>query len=235
MAASIQLALRSVRAKGVRGAASRLVRMYALRHERRRQTLSDREFDRERWVDTAAWVRVPELDTASPNRGFAVRYQPSSVAEFLHLMAKLPVDPSDFVLVDYGAGKGRVLILGAELGFRRVVGVEFAARLVGIARENLRRLGIGGDRAELVHADAAEFEPPGGPLVLYFFNPFGTEVLRPVLARVHASFERAARPLYLVLTGPPPLAELVEAEGFVPLDVERDGWRTRGVWSLTPS
>ena len=79
--------------------------------------------------------------TDSPNRQFAVRYQPSSVEEFGRLMGKLDVDHREFVFVDYGSGKGRVLMLAADYPFKRIVGVEFSPPLDRIARENIATLG----------------------------------------------------------------------------------------------
>ena len=70
--------------------------------------------------------------------------------------------------------------------------------------------------------------------MLYFFNPFELPVLRPVLARVRASLEETPRPAYIVVTGPPELAQAIEQAGFEPVDVERLGWLTRGVFAYGP-
>lgn len=221
---------RSLRTRGVRGTAQRLRRMLAQRAETRRKARADKAFDEARGVDTASWVRVPELDTASANVEFAVRYEPSSVEEFRLLMSKLDVDHREFTFVDYGSGKGRVLMLAAELPFKRIVGVEFAESLDRIARRNIATLGADAARIETYLGDATEFDPPDGPLVLYFFHPFGVPALRRVLDRVLASVERDPRPTYVVLTGPPELAETVEERGFERVDVDELGWLTRGVF-----
>jgi hypothetical protein len=220
----------SLRRRGVRGTARRVRRLLTSRREAKQLEAADRRFDAERQVDTAAWVRVPDLDTDSPNRQHAVRYQPSSVDEFRLLMGKLQVDHADFTFVDYGSGKGRVLMLAAEFPFRRIVGVEFSEALDRVAHENIATLGDGARRVETVVMDATEFDPPPGPLVLYFFNPFGPPVLGPVLDRVRASLDESPRPAYIVLTAPPELGALVEERGFEPVDVDRLGWLTRGVW-----
>ena len=220
----------SLRRRGVRGTARRFRRMLTSRREAQKLAEADQRFDAERQVDTAAWVRVPDLDTDSPNRQHAVRYQPSSVDEFRLLMGKLRVDHGDFTFVDYGSGKGRVLMLAAEYPFRRIVGVEFSEALDRVAHENVATLGTDGARIETVVMDATEFDPPPGPVVLYFFNPFGPPVLGPVLERVRASLAADPRPAYIVLTAPPELGALVEERGFEPVDVDRLGWITRGVW-----
>jgi len=83
--------------------------------------------------------------------------------------------------------------------------------------------------------DAADFDPPDDPLVLYFFNPFAPPVLGRVLERVNESLDRRPRPAYVVVTGPPELAVTIERAGFEPVDVERLGWMTRGVFSASAS
>ena len=223
-----RLLYESLQRRGVRGTARRFKRMLTSRREAQKLAAADRRFDEEHAVDTAAWVRVPDLDTDSPNRQHAVRYQPSSVDEFRLLMGKLRVDHREFTFVDYGSGKGRVLMLAAEHPFRRIVGVEFSEALDAVARKNLATSNDA--RIETVVMDATEFDPPPGPLVLYFFNPFGPPVLGPVLDRVRASLEADPRPAYVVLTAPPELGALVEERGFEPVDVDRLGWLTRGVW-----
>ena len=200
------------------------------RQAARRLREADRAFDAEQQVDTAGWVRAPDLVTDSPNRRFAVRYQPSSVEEFGRLLGKVDLDHREFVFVDYGSGKGKVLMLAAAYPFKRIVGVEFSPPLVQVARENIATLGADAARIEALVADATEFEPPLEPLVLYFFNPFGLAVFRPVLDRIRASFESQPRPIYIVITAPPELGEAIEEAGFAPVDVERLGWLTRGVF-----
>jgi hypothetical protein len=209
----------------------RLRRIVANWNEMRRKARDDRAFDRQRGVETATWVRVPELDTSSANREYAVRYEPSSIAEWTLLMDKLRIDHRDFTFVDYGSGKGRVLMLAAEYPYRRILGVEFAESLDRIAHENIATLGADAERIETTLIDATEFELPPDPVVLYFFDPFELPVLRRVLARIVDSLESNPRPAYVVVTGPPELAQAVEQSGFERVDVDELGWMTRGVFA----
>jgi hypothetical protein len=189
VATAASLVRRSVRTKGLGGTLQRLRRIVAHRGELRQQAREDRIFDREHGVDTAAWVHVPELDTRSANVEHAMRYQPSDVEEFALLMGKLEIEHQQFTFVDYGSGKGRVLMLAAGYPFERIVGVEFAESLHEIALENIATLGADASRIEPMLMDATEFEPPHNPLVLYFFSPFSAQILRQVLTRVVASLE----------------------------------------------
>ena len=65
--------------------------------------------------------------------------------------------------------------------------------------------------------DATEYELPGSPLVLYFYNPFLEPVMQRVLANIAASLEAEPRPAYVVLSKDTPLGETVVESGFVRL------------------
>lgn len=113
--------------------------------------------------------------------------------------------PERYVFVDLGCGRGRAVIIASEFPFRRVIGVEISAELAATARENAavvasrykQRSAI-----EVVHADAAHFELPEGPLVLFLYQPFEKPVLRRVLNRLAASLEAAPRPAALIYVHP---------------------------------
>ena len=220
----------SLRKRGLGGTVRRLWRIVVHWNDTRQKARADRSFDKEHGVETATWVRVPELDTDSWSREHAVRYEPTSVEEFELLMGKLRVEHQDFAFVDYGSGKGRVLLLAAEYPFKRIIGVEFAESLNRIAAANVATLGADAARIETILIDATDYDPPPGPLVLYFFHPFGLPPLRRVLDRICLSLERDPRPAYVVLTGPPELAQTVEESGFQRVDVDELGWMTRGVY-----
>ena len=53
---------------------------------------------------------------------------------FRRLMRTLSLPPGSG-FVDFGCGKGRVLLLAAGFGFARITGVEFAKELCDIAKE----------------------------------------------------------------------------------------------------
>jgi cyclopropane fatty-acyl-phospholipid synthase-like methyltransferase len=228
---ALRLLRASLRKRGVRGTVARSWRIVEQRNAVRRKARADAAFDHQRGVETASWVYVPDLDVTSANLEHAVRYEPSSVSEFDLLMGKLEIDHKDFTFVDYGSGKGRVLMLAADYPFRRIVGIEFAESLHSVAQENIASLGPDAARVEALLGDATEFEPPPDPLVLYFFHPFGAPALRQVLAKVLDSLDRHPRPAYIVLTGPPEFAQTVEESGFERVDVDELGWLTRGVFA----
>src|SRR5260221_10114908 len=116
----------------------------------------------------------------------AIRYRPITPGAFKQMMTAIPTDLSRFSFVDFGSGKGRVLLLASHLPFREVIGVEFSAKLHRIAERNIASYPATKrilSRPRAVEADATKFDLPNGPLVLYFYNPFGAPILEQVLRR----------------------------------------------------
>ena len=98
----------------------------------------------------------------------------------------------EYSFVDLGAGMGRAMLLAAEFPFRAVVGVELNRTLARIGRKNMalwRAAGRAKAPIRMICADAAEFELPAGPCVVFLFNPFGA----PVMRRLLASWSRSRR------------------------------------------
>lgn len=143
-----------------------------------------------RWgTDTTTLANLSELSVDRGRARHGVRYQPSSGEALEWAVAAAGVEPSDYSFVDYGCGKGRIVMLASAMGFARTVGVEFAPELCSTARENVRRfVDRGGSprAAEIVESDAGAYAPPPGPVFAYLYNPFGPAVLAEVVAKLEA-------------------------------------------------
>jgi predicted RNA methylase len=161
-----------------------------------RSRLAD-PFDEQYRVETAGEISLFQLDIASRHESAATNYQPSPWEVCGELLASLPIYYEDFTFIDLGAGKGRVLLVGSRFPFKRIIGVEFARELVQTARRNIESFGC---RAEVVHGDAADYRFPFDNLVVYMYNPFGPEVLRPVLGSLREI--SAGREVYLLYLNP---------------------------------
>src|SRR5262249_979101 len=120
--------------------------------------------------------------------------------------------------VDVGCGKGAALLVASEFPFRRIVGVEVVASFAAVARENARRARR---TVEIVHADAASFDPPSDQLVLYLYNPFAASTLQRLLATLERTLEAQPRSLWF-LYFQPDFRELLDRAPFLEL-VDRSG------------
>jgi SAM-dependent methyltransferase len=174
------------------------------------------EFDDQFRIETARVREIGSLDVDVENAKFAVRYQPSPVDLVRSVLAKLGIDYSRFTFIDFGSGKGRVLILASEFPFAKVVGVEFSRELVEIARANIDRVREQDQKVrniELVCGDMAAYEPPASPLVAYFYNPCGPSVMSAVLDRLRESWLRSPRDLLAIYVHPEH-REVFDGSGF---------------------
>ena len=180
---------------------------------------ADSEFDRRWGTETSQRANLSSLAVDQERARHGVRYQPSDSEVLERAVAALGIDPVRYGFVDYGGGKGRVVMLASALGLDPAISVEFAPELCAAARENIARFVAAGGApapATVVEADAATFDPPGGPLVAYFYNPFGPAVLKEVIAKLEARADDT-----LVIYVDPRHAELFTGNG---------RWRTTGGW-----
>lgn len=165
----------------------------------------DRQFDARFGTDTADRVPLDKLGIADDRQRFAVEYAPTSPVRFCVKLSSLGIRFEDYVFVDLGSGKGRVLLLASEFPFRRIVGVELSEALHQTAVRNIaayRRRTRQCRTVESIRADAASFPLPPEPLVLYLYNPFHEEILTALLANLRQSLQEHPRAVVLVYSNP---------------------------------
>jgi hypothetical protein len=188
----------------------------------RRQTISlqregDLEFDRRYGLDTISSVEISNLDVESKNWIYSERYQAIHYVDFGRLLEILSLPYEQFIFVDLGAGKGRAVLLASDLPFKKIIGVEFSAELTSVAKDNLCRYPEEAKNCkdiELICMDAAEYNLPEEPLVLYLYNPFRQPVMVQVIDNLTASFRKRPRRI-VVLYFNPKLADLWSNVGFL--------------------
>ncbi len=102
--------------------------------ERAAERTADAAFDRAHGVDTGGKIHTAAMhDVESENWVYGLRYMPTRAGLFEQMVSASDIEPHRYSFVDYGSGKGRVLLLAARFPFRRVVGVEFSPELHRIA------------------------------------------------------------------------------------------------------
>jgi hypothetical protein len=142
--------------------------------------------DKQYGTDTAESVKLHGLDIRSPNYQHAIYYRATDFPILSELLNWLDLRHEDYTFIDYGSGKGLVLLQAARFPFKKIIGVEFARELHEVASRNLDRhpAHLRRSEIELVHGDAVEFTPPAGDLVLYLYEPFEAPVTRQIIARI---------------------------------------------------
>lgn len=155
-------------------------------------------------VDTCGDLPLANLSFESENKSPGLEYQSHHPAIIRNAFSSLKIRYQDFTLVDFGCGKGRVLLVASEFPFRRIVGLEFAPQLADIARTNIknyRSLNRQCLEIEAITADATQYQLVREPQVLYFFSPFARQVLDQVVENIERSLQESPRELLVLFSG----------------------------------
>jgi predicted RNA methylase len=112
----------------------------------------------------------------------------------------LALQASD-VVVDLGAGKGRVVCVAASYPVQRVVGVEIDPQLAAAGRSNALTMRGRHAPVDVRTLSATDFNYDDAT-VITLFHPFGSETMHRVLQLVEASLARRPRLLRIVYCNP---------------------------------
>lgn len=160
--------------------------------------LSDTYQERRLGIESARAARMDELGIDDER---CLMYTPTKFRDFREIMRRIAIREDRDVFIDFGSGKGRVVIMAGTYPFRRVLGVEVSEALNRVAAQNVERAKprLRCREIELVTANATEFEIPPDASVFYFYSPFRGDILRAVLDKIRASVvahPRSARLVY---------------------------------------
>lgn len=167
----------------------------------RKTTDNPSGFDYAYGTETEKIREVGSLSIDSDNARHAVRYQPSPQTLASALIHALPIDHSQFTFLDFGAGKGRGLLVAAQLPFAAVTGIELSRELCAVSTDNIGKTAsdkrIAG-RIECHYDDVTRYPLPELPLVCNFYNPFDQIIMRKVKDRLVRSLKDKLREAYIL-------------------------------------
>ena len=151
-------------------------------------------FDALHGTDTGALIPGDDLATGHRHDRYVTAYHGTAPSLFRKLMAQWrrearhSLEKSAFV--DVGAGKGRAMLLAAELPFRRIVGVELHPALAAAARRNVERYSAqhAAPAMRVEEADVMRLRMPAGPCCVFLFNPFDLVLMDRFLDKVTRDF-----------------------------------------------
>ena len=176
-------------------------------------------FDRRYGIDTNRVMAVSEIGVETEEAQHATRYRATSVGFLRYLFKRNPVACENFVFVDLGSGKGRVLIEAASFPFKRIIGVEFSRRLHLVAEESVSRYEARNKSKsciELQCNSATEFAPPTENTIFYLYNPFDADILSKAIQNLKISLRQVHRKILIVYLNPR-WCSLIEATGIFEL------------------
>ncbi|MFA5516563.1 MAG: class I SAM-dependent methyltransferase [Desulfuromonadales bacterium] len=126
-------------------------------------------------------------------------YADSGGLAFDGIMSYFAIAATD-AIVDFGCGKGGILISLSKYPFARITGIEISPDLVGIARDNIRKLKI--KNVDIQCCDAADFKQLDTYNYFYFFDPFPDVVMADVLGNIEQSLIDHPRKVTLIYLNP---------------------------------
>ncbi len=164
----------------------------------------DFHFDWKYKTDTRNIISLKDLTVTGENKERGSFYQPTMALSFNRLLDTIPLPPES-VLVDFGCGKGRVLLLAVLRGIRKAVGIEFSPELCEIARNNVRIVEKAtGARLDIavIEGDVTHYEIEDDQNVFFLFNPFDDVVLEAVVKNIQKSLQRKSRQIAIIYYNP---------------------------------
>lgn len=161
-------------------------------------------FDQIHGVETSGLIPAGNLITGHPNDAHVTAYYgvaPSILRTLIDLwQATNPPHPiQHYTFLDFGAGKGRAILVASELPFHQVIGIELNPSLADIAQLNLDHW-LASHAADptspplapirLYEQDALTFDIPRTPILAFLFHPFEAPILKLLLRRIEARFAK---------------------------------------------
>lgn len=142
-------------------------------------------------VNTKGWVWRAEP-------GIRVNYESVHYRRTINILNKVPVNKNESTLLDYGCGKGRVIIAAASYQYKKIIGVELSS-LINIAENNIDKMKHRKTKnIVLKKCDAQDYKVPSDVNIIYFFNPFKGGVLENVIRNIYSSYKETPRKIYII-------------------------------------
>lgn len=107
-------------------------------------------------------------------------------------------------LVDFGSGKGRIMVVAAHYGFQQITGIDFAPALCNAGRKNIGniKLNFPNVNFNIICEDAVNYIVGNNDNVFFFFNPFDEKIMLLVVKNILKSFKENPREIYVIYINP---------------------------------
>lgn len=155
-------------------------------------------------IDTSRLDHLKHVQPRGQNLQYAEIYQGAGYYLLEQTLQYLRMIGAPDGFVDFGAGKGRVMVVAAHYGFTKIRGVEFIKAFCNEAEKNCRRIteSFPGTNWRVVHMDASAYPVEKDMHVFFFFNPFKAAVMKQVIDRICQSLRKFPRPVYIIYMNP---------------------------------
>lgn len=163
-------------------------------------------FDKKYGTDTGGGIEWEKLKSAEHvNQDIGIGYRCAPKRTVIRSLKSLPIDYRDYVFVDFGSGKGSVLLYASCFPFKKIIGVEIFKLLHLVAEKNVS---VYREEQQKCHdisclcMNALDFEIPKDPIVCYLFNPFPRDLIEALLNKISKSLLEVKRPVWIIYQNP---------------------------------
>ena len=167
--------------------------------------INNRYFDWRYGTDTKSNVSLRALAFIHPNKAEGVEYGTIPPYLFKKIMYRINYGQSD-VFLDFGSGKGRILLLASQYNFQNVIGIEFSPELVGIALNNIVNCkgynNFNIDKIKIIEGDVLDYKYNNDETVFYLYNPFSNIIIEQLCDQIMKSIHLKPRKVYIIYVNP---------------------------------
>jgi SAM-dependent methyltransferase len=156
-------------------------------------------------------------------RSLAVGYVPTREVVIRHILKNTTkgLDLNEYSFIDLGCGKGRTLIVAAQLPFKEVIGVELSPLHCEVAEANIKRYLSDEKQPALCRnvriscVNAEDFIFPDSNLLIYMYRPFLGPIFKHVADNLRRFQALTGRRVLIAYSCPVEELMLEEYAGFV--------------------
>ena len=148
--------------------------------------------------------RLQHEKIKSANLKHASIYQATNYFLIEHAFDFLKNQEANLHLVDYGSGKGRIMVVAAYYGFKKITGIDFSQSLCNEAEINIERIKslFPSTDFQIICDDAVNYSIKNEDNVFFFFNPFDEVVMLQVVKNILASWRKNEKKIYIIYINP---------------------------------
>lgn len=155
-------------------------------------------------IDTIVLDRLNNLSIKGDNLAHSSIYQACNYYILEKGFAYLEDINENKNIIDFGSGKGRVLVVAAYHGFKNITGIEFANALCAHAEQNIKKTQpiFPTVKFNIICDDVVNYKIEKEQNVFFFFNPFDEVIMLEVVKNIRSSLKENSRKVYIMYVNP---------------------------------
>jgi len=112
---------------------------------------------------------------------------------------------NDINFIDFGCGAGRALCFALLFNPKKIIGVELSKSLCDLSINNLSKYKYKQNNNicfDILNISALDYKFNNSENIIFFYDPFGPNVMNSVLSNLNVSLKKNKRSIYLIYVSP---------------------------------